>query len=72
MATVFILQHERPETEDRMEDLKFIVAYSSQASAEAAVERLRLQPSFRDHPDDFTIDEYEIDKDYWAEGFIVG
>jgi homoserine kinase type II len=72
MATVFILQHERPETEDRMEDVKFIGAYSSHASAQAAVERLRSQPGFRDYPDAFTIDEYEIDKDHWIEGFIVG
>jgi hypothetical protein len=72
MATVFILQHERPETEDRMEDVKFIGAYSSQAAAHAAVARLRTQPGFCDYPDDFSIDEYEIDKDYWAEGFIVG
>jgi len=71
MSTVFILQHERPETHDRMEDVKFIGAYSSRACAQEAVERLRLQPGFRDYPDDFTIDEYEIDKDHWAEGFIV-
>jgi len=71
MGTVFILQHERPETEDCMEDVKFIGAYSSEASAQAAVERLRIQPGFRDYPDDFTIDEYEVDKDHWTEGFTV-
>jgi hypothetical protein len=72
MATVFILQHERPETGDRTEDVKFIGAYSSRASAQLAVDRLRSQPGFRDYPDDFSIDEYEIDKDHWTEGFIVG
>jgi hypothetical protein len=25
-----------------------------------------------EYPNDFSIDEYEIDKDHWAEGFIVG
>lgn len=55
-----------------MEDVKFIGAYSSEASAQAAVERLRTQPGFRDYPDDFTIDAYDIDKDHWAAGFIVG
>ena len=55
-----------------MEDVKFIGAYSSEASARAAVERLRSQPGFRDYPDHFTIDPYEIDKGHWAEGFIVG
>lgn len=72
MDTVFILQHERPEAEDRIEDVRFIGAYSSEASAPAAVERLRTQPGFRDYPDHFTIDAYEIDKDHWTEGFIVG
>jgi hypothetical protein len=72
MATVFILQHEGPETEDRMDDVKFIGAYSSQKLAEAAIERLRSQPGFRDSPDVFSIDEYEVDKDHWTEGFIVG
>jgi homoserine kinase type II len=72
MDKIFILQHERPETEDRMEDVKLIGAYSSEASAQAAIERLRAQPGFRDHPDGFTIDAYEMDKEHWSEGFIVG
>lgn len=72
MDKVFILQHERPETEDRMEDVKLIGAYASEAAAQAAIERLRTQPGFRDYPDDFTIDAYEIDKDHWTEGFVVG
>lgn len=71
MRTVFILQHERPETDAMEGDLKFVGAYSSQASAEAAVERLRKQPGFCDYPDDFSIDEYVIDKDYWTKGFVL-
>ena len=71
METVFILQHERPETEDRMGDVKFIGAYSSEASALAAVERLRCQPGFSDYPDHFAIEPYKIDKDHWTEGFVV-
>jgi homoserine kinase type II len=71
MATVFILQHQRSETENHIEDAKFIGAYSSRAAAEAAVERLRSQPGFRDYPDDFSIDEYEIDRDHWTAGFVV-
>ncbi len=31
--------------------------------------RLVKQPWFRDFPDNFSIDEYEIDKDHWQEGF---
>ena len=26
---------------------------------------------FADHPNDFLIDPYEIDKDEWVEGFVV-
>jgi hypothetical protein len=72
MDKVYILQHERPKTEDRMEDVKLIGAYSSEASAQAAIERLRTQPGFREYPNDFTIDAYKIDKDHWIEGFIIG
>jgi len=71
MKTVFILQHERPETDDLTGDVKFIGAYSSERSALAAIKRLRTQPGFRDYPTDFTVDEYEIDKDHWTEGFVV-
>jgi hypothetical protein len=28
-----------------------------------------LQPGFRDHPDDFAFDAYELDVDHWKEGF---
>jgi len=72
MDTVFVVQHESPETEERYGDVKFIGVYSTEASARAAVESLRSQPGFRDYPDDFSIDEYEVDKDHWTEGFIVG
>lgn len=71
MNNVFILQHERPETETSMEDVKFIGAYSSEAAALAAIERLKSLPGFRDFPNEFTIDAYELDKDHWVEGFVV-
>lgn len=41
MRTVFILQHERPEADEKEGDVKFIGVYSSQATAEAAVEGIR-------------------------------
>ena len=72
MAIVFIVQHESPGTEERAEDVKLIGAYSSEASARAAVERLRSQPGFRDYPDCFSVDAYEVDKDHWIEGFVTG
>ena len=72
MPTVFILQHERPENDEYWEDVKFIGAFSSKATAEEAIEQLRKQPGFKDYPDDFSIDEYTIDEFEWKEGFVHG
>ena len=68
MDRAYLLQHENPDTED----VKVIGLYSSPSSATAAIERLRAQPGFRDYPDSFTIDAYELDEDHWAEGFVRG
>ena len=80
MQTVFVLQHRHFIT-DGQEVVKFIGAYRSSCAAHAAIEHLTVQPGFRDHPnlidplnyDDesgFYIDEYELDKDHWTEGFV--
>jgi hypothetical protein len=63
------LQHVRDEGSDD-EDVKFIGVYSSEASALAAIERLKKQPGFVDYPAGFGIDRYEIDQDQWSEGFV--
>ena len=81
MKSVFIVQHVNV-LPDGQEDVKFIGAYRSSESAHAAIERLKTQPGFCDHPrvidplvDDeeagFYIDEYELDKDQWTEGFVT-
>jgi hypothetical protein len=72
MATVFIVEHERPETDDCWEDVKFIGVFSSETTARAAVEKLREQPGFADYPDGFSIEEHTIDQFGWEEGFIEG
>ncbi|WP_425617801.1 hypothetical protein NA78x_001490 [Anatilimnocola sp. NA78] len=80
MESVFLVQHVHLLGEER-EDVKLIGAYSTSEAALAAVHRLRKQPGFCDYPiliDDtvsdaregFTIDEYPIDRDHWAEGFV--
>ena len=68
MTSVFVLQHSY-ELND-CEETKLIGVYSTRTSAELAIERLRLQRGFCDRPDDFTIDEYELDRDHWTEGFV--
>ena len=77
--TVFVLQHLR--SDEDSEDLKLIGVYSSRVAAEAAVERKRKVPGFSSFPrivnastdeqeSGFYIDEMEIDRDYWSEGFV--
>jgi homoserine kinase type II len=79
MKTVFVVRHLHVLPPDE-EDVKLIGVYSTFALARAAVDRLRLQPGFKDQPsivnpeldDDrqgFYIDEYRVDTDHWTEGY---
>ena len=83
MQTVFVLQHLHVHS-DNEEDNKFIGVYSSRESALRAVDRLRLEPGFLDFPalvadlgngpcegSGFYLDEYELDADNWAEGYVT-
>lgn len=69
MASVFVLQHVH-EREDGAEDVKFIGVYSSREKAQAAVARLAGLPGFAAAPDGFHVDEYRVDQDHWAEGYV--
>ncbi len=66
--TVYMLQHVHC-LEDGEEDVKLIGVYSSLENAQAAVRRLSLAPGFSEALTGFHIDEYQIDKDQWVEGF---
>ncbi len=66
---VLLVQHERRGASDA--DVKVIGVYSARANAEAVTTRLAAQPGFRDHPDGFSIEAYELDSDHWTEGFGV-
>lgn len=68
MQTVFVLQHEH-EIGGGCENELLIGVYSSHTAAEAAIERVRSQPGFREWPDGFNIYSYVIDEDNWKEGF---
>ena len=81
MKSVFTLQHLHI-LPSGQEDVKFVGAYRSWEAAHAATERLKDQPGFRDHPrivdpltdedeEGFYLDEYELDKDQWSEGFAT-
>jgi hypothetical protein len=71
MTEIFVVQHVN-EHEDGSEDVKFIGVYSERTSAEAAVQRLGLQPGFRDRPEGFSIDGYTLGEDHWTGGYVDG
>jgi hypothetical protein len=50
-------------------NVKLIGVYSSYQNAVDARERVRDKPGFRDYPNGFCIDRYQVDKDWWPEGF---
>ena len=68
MAKVYVLQHVHS-LEDGEEDVKFIGVYSSAENAQAAIARLGQVPGFSDALAGFHIDEYQLDKDQWVEGY---
>jgi hypothetical protein len=51
-------------------DAKLVGVYSTETSAQSAIERKKDQPGFVDHPDGFEIARYEVDRDAWSEGFV--
>jgi hypothetical protein len=69
MDVVYILWHSY-EDEDH-EDSKLIGVYSTEELAESAKLKVVNQSGFKTYPDAFIIDEYEINKDNWTEGFGV-
>jgi homoserine kinase type II len=70
MDSVYVLSH-CYELENTLEE-KLIGVYSSDASAKAAIERLKNAPGFSEHPAEcFYIDTYRIDEDNWANGFYT-
>jgi hypothetical protein len=54
------------------DDCSLIGVYSTCQNAEAAIERAKVLPGFRDYPDYFLIDSYELNKDHWTSGFSMG
>ena len=67
MNAVYVLQHTYED--ETHEDTKFLGVFSSDEAAKEAILHLRNLPGFRDYPDGFEIDKYEIDRPHWSEGF---
>ncbi|MFE7798671.1 SPOR domain-containing protein [Nocardia sp. NPDC057440] len=68
MVSVFLLEHVY-RTGDDIDERKRVGIYASKEDAQNAIDRLRVQPGFSDYPDCFVIQGYEIDRDYWTEGY---
>ncbi|MDX8034172.1 hypothetical protein SK803_28470 [Lentzea sp. BCCO 10_0856] len=57
--------------EEDGDDVKLLGVYSSRENALARVERAKELDGFRDEPECFHVDEYELDEDQWTTGFIT-
>lgn len=69
MKSVFLLQHSYEQGE--CEETKIIGIYSTRKKAEETIEKFKGVTGFKDYPDSFYIDEYELDEDNWVEGFVT-
>ena len=82
MKQVFVLSHVvllPPDFEPEQE--KWVSIYTTHDLALAAIARLQNQRGFREHPNlidydaehpdfqGFSIDSYDVDQDYWPEGY---
>ncbi len=70
LEKVFLLWHTRP-LEDDEKDSKLVGIYSSHELAEAKIVKYQTIVGFKELPECFEISEYNIDKDYWEEGFVT-
>ncbi len=68
--SVYVLQHVHL-LENGEEDVKFIGVYSSKEKARTAIKRLSQMPGFSETADGFHVDEYQLDKDHWEEGYTT-
>jgi hypothetical protein len=72
MKSCFLLWHTHTvEGVDDDDHEKLIGVYASSTDAQAAIERVKDQPGFKDYPEGFEVCEYTIGRDSWTEGFIT-
>lgn len=68
--TVYLLWHVH-ELWAKEDDAKMIGVYATKADAKRAERRAVKLPGFSQHPKGFLINECEVGKDQWTEGFIT-
>ena len=65
MNYIYMVAHLNPKNDDE----KHIGSYLTYEEAASVVEKYKQFEGFRDAPDCFYIDKYEIGKLYWPEGY---
>jgi hypothetical protein len=65
---IYILTHGF-ELSEEQEEVKLIGVYATQEEAEAAQRRALERRGFKEHPDGFYIQAYELNRDHFTEGF---
>ncbi|MBO0453183.1 DUF7336 domain-containing protein [Candidatus Enterococcus murrayae] len=72
---VYLLQHSYEYEIDqniKIEETKIIGIYGTESKAKQVKKSFMTKKGFNRFPEDcFYIDEYEIDRDHWTEGFIT-
>jgi hypothetical protein len=53
------------------DETKLIGIFSSKEKAEKAIEEYKKISGFKNYPENFYIDQYELDKRHWEEGVIT-
>ncbi len=68
---VYLLWH-GDDLDEGTPEAKLLGVYSSETAARDRIARtLRARvPGFADHPNDFHVAKYEIDRDQWDEGYV--
>lgn len=70
MPTVYILWHVRPGEDDADDsNAKLIGVFDSKENAQSAIARLLNKPGFKDYPEHFHINDYELNEMHWTSGF---
>jgi homoserine kinase type II len=68
MTEIYILVHAYGDM--WREKIKILGIFSSAVTAQAALERAKQLPGFRDYPSGLSIEAHEIGRIWWEEGFI--
>lgn len=67
--TVYLLWYVRER--ENAEDIELLIGvYTTEATARAAVDRLKNKRGFTDFPQGFQIHASKLDRDSWTDGFV--